>query len=139
MVQAMLADRFAMKLHEETRTLPAYDLEVTKAGAKLQPSKSTGTSANTGRNHFNGSGLTAAIIAQQLSEITGRVVVDKTALPDRYDVKLEWTPDDATATDNSAPSFVTAVQEQLGLEAGAHERGRCGCLWLMRLSPPSAN
>jgi uncharacterized protein (TIGR03435 family) len=116
MVQAMLAERFGMQLHEETRTLPAYDLELAKGGSKLQPSQTTGTSVGTGRNHFNGSGLTSAIIAQQLSEIGGRVVLDKTDLPGRYDVKLEWTPDDATSGDNSAPSFFTAVQEQLGLK-----------------------
>ncbi len=116
MVQGMLAERFGMKLHEETRTLPAYDLEVAKGGAKLPLSKDPGKNIGTGRNHFNGSGLTTALIAQQLSEISGRVVIDKTGLTDRYDVKLEWTPDDATAGDNSAPSFFTAVQEQLGLK-----------------------
>jgi uncharacterized protein (TIGR03435 family) len=116
MVQAMLAERFGMKLHEETRTLPAYDLEVAKGGAKLQPSKSSGKNIGTGRTHFNGSGLTMTLIAQQLSEITGRVVIDKTNLPDRYDIKLEWTPDDATAGDSSAPFFFTAIQEQLGLK-----------------------
>ena len=115
MVQAMLAERFGMKLHEETRTLPAYDLEVAKGGTKLQPTHDAGKSIGTGRTHFNGSGLTVALIAQQLSEISGRVVMDKTNLPDRYDLKLEWTPDDAPPSENSAPSFFTAVQEQLGL------------------------
>ena len=116
MVQTMLAERFAMKLHEETRTLPAYDLQIAKGGSKLPASTSSGKSISTGRTRFTATGLTTALIAQQLSEITGRVVVDKTGLPDRYDVKLEWTPDDATAGDSSAPSFFTAVQEQLGLK-----------------------
>ena len=56
------------------------------------------------------------LIAEELSRIAGRVVVDKTNLTDRYDLKLVWTPDDAAATDNSAPSLFTAVQEQLGLK-----------------------
>ena len=115
-----------MKLHEETRTLPAYDLELAKGGTKLQPTHDPGKSIGTGRTHFNGSGLTMTLIAQQLSEISGRVVIDKTNLPDRYDVKLEWTPDDAPASDNSAPSFFTAIQEQLGLRACACERSRFG-------------
>jgi uncharacterized protein (TIGR03435 family) len=116
MVQALLADRFHLKLHQETRTLPAYDLVVAKGGSKLQLSKSNGQSFGVGRTHFNGEGLIMTTIAEQLSLITGRVIVDKTNLPGRYDLKLEWSADDAPATENSAPSLVTAIQEQLGLK-----------------------
>jgi uncharacterized protein (TIGR03435 family) len=117
MVQALLADRFHLKLHQGTRTLPAYDLILTKGGSKLQLSQSKGKSVGTGRSHFDGQGLTTTIIAEELSQITGRIVVDKTDLPGRYDLKLQWTPDDAPATaDNSAPSLFTAIQEQLGLK-----------------------
>jgi uncharacterized protein (TIGR03435 family) len=116
MVQALLADRFHLTVHQETRTLPAYDLILAKGGSKLQLTKSNGKSIGTGRTHFNGEGLSMILIAEELSRITGRVVVDKTNLTDRYDLKLVWTPDDAPATDSSAPSLFTAVQEQLGLK-----------------------
>lgn len=116
MVQALLADRYGLKLHQETRILPAYDLILAKGGSRLQPTRSSGKSVGVTRTSFHGEGLTTAIIAEQLSQITGRVVVDKTRLPDRYDLKLEWTPDDAPDTDNSAPSLFTALQEQLGLK-----------------------
>jgi uncharacterized protein (TIGR03435 family) len=116
MVQALLAERFQLKLHEETRTLPAYDLILAKGGSKLHPSGSNGKSIGIGRTYFNGEGLTTVLIAQELSQIAGRVVVDKTNLAERYDLKLKWTPDDAPATDNSDPSLFTAIQEQLGLK-----------------------
>jgi uncharacterized protein (TIGR03435 family) len=116
MVQALLVDRFHLKLHQETRALPAYDLILAKGGSKLQPTKSSGKNYGIGRTHFNGEGLTMTSIAEELSQITGRVVVDKTNLADRYDFKLEWSGDDAPATDNSAPSLFTAIQEQLGLK-----------------------
>jgi uncharacterized protein (TIGR03435 family) len=116
MVQALLVDRFHLKLHQETRALPAYDLILAKGGSKLQLTKSNGKSFGIGRTHFNGEGLTMTMIAEELSQITGRVVVDKTNLADRYDLKLEWTADDAPAGDNSAPSLFTAIQEQLGLK-----------------------
>lgn len=116
MVQALFADRFQLKLHQETRTLPAYDLILAKGGSKLQPTKSNGKSIGVGRTFFHGAGLTMASIAEELSKITGRVVVDKTNLADRYDFKLEWAADDARTADNSAPSVFTAVQEQLGLK-----------------------
>ena len=116
MVQALLADRFHLQLHQETRPLPAYDLVVAKGGSKLQSSKSGGGSFGVGRTHFNGEGLTMTNIAEELSLIAGRVVVDKTNLADRYDLKLEWGADDTPATENSAPSLFTAIQEQLGLK-----------------------
>ena len=116
MLQVLFADRFHLKLHQETRTLPVYDLVLAKGGAKLQPSQSKGKSIGFGKSHFNGEGLTTALIAEELSLIAGRIVVDRTNLTDRYDFKLQWTPDDATVTDNSAPSLFTAIQEQLGLK-----------------------
>jgi uncharacterized protein (TIGR03435 family) len=89
MVQALFADRFQMKVHRETRMLPAYDLILAKGGAKLQPTQSKGKSIGYGNSHFNGEGLTTALIAEELSLIAGRVVVDKTNLTGRYDLKLQ--------------------------------------------------
>jgi len=116
MVQALLADRFHLKLHQETRTLPAYDLVLAKGGSKLQPSQSNGKSFGVGRTHFDGQGLTVTIIAEELSQITGRIAVDKTGLTGRYDLKLQWSPDDAAATEAEFPTLFTAIQEQLGLK-----------------------
>jgi uncharacterized protein (TIGR03435 family) len=138
MVQALLTDRFHLAVHRETRTLPAYDLVVAKGGSKLQLSKSNGKSFGVGRTHFNGEGLTMMLIAEELSLITGRVVVDKTNLADRYDLKLEWTADDAPAPDNSAPSLFTAVQEQLGLKLEPAKEA-APVLVIDHVDPPTAN
>lgn len=116
MVQGLFADRFHLKLHQETRNMPAYDLVLAKGGSKLQPSQANGRTVRVGRSYFNAQGLTAPLIAEELSLISGRIVVDKTNLADHYDLKLQWTPDDAPATDTSAPSLFTAIQEQLGLK-----------------------
>jgi uncharacterized protein (TIGR03435 family) len=61
-----------------------------------------------------------------LPEIDRRIVVDKTGLKSAFDFTLKWTPDPATSAapasgdnglkpDPSAPSLLTALQEQLGL------------------------
>jgi uncharacterized protein (TIGR03435 family) len=115
MLQALLADRYNLTFHQETRILPAYDLIVAKGGLKLQATQSSGKSIGVGNTHFNGQGLTTTLIAEQLSQIAGRIVVDKTRLTDRYDLKLQWTPDSVPTTEDSAPSLFTAIQEQLGL------------------------
>lgn len=138
MVQGLLAERFHLRVHRETRTLPAYDLVLAKGGAKLQLTKSNGKSIGTGRTHFNGEGLSMILIAEELSRIAGRVVVDKTNLTDRYDFKLQWASDDAPATDNSVPSLFTAVQEQLGLKLEPAKEAAT-VLIVDHVEPPTAN
>jgi uncharacterized protein (TIGR03435 family) len=66
--------------------------------------------------------------ARLLTQLVQRQVVDGTSIPGRYDLTLDWNPDDGRATvpntssapdelkDISAPSLFTAVQEQLGLQ-----------------------
>lgn len=78
------------------------------------------------------------LIAEELSRIAGRVVVDKTNLTDRYDFKLQWASDDAPATDNSAPSLFTAVQEQLGLKLEPAKEAS-PVLVVDHVEPPTAN
>ena len=138
MVQALLAERYGLKVHTETRVLPAYDLVVAKGGSKLPLTKSDGKTFGTGRNYFHAQGLNMMLIAEQLSQITGRVVVDKTGLPDRYDVKLEWTPDSALAGEGSAPELFTAIQEQLGLKLDAAKEP-VPVLVIDHIDAPSAN
>jgi uncharacterized protein (TIGR03435 family) len=138
MVQALLAERCGLKLHPESRILPAYDLILAKGGSRLQPSQFSGKSTSVGDAHFNGQGLTTTLIAEQLSKIAGRIVVDKTNLPDRYDLKLQWTPDNAPITDNSAPSLFTAIQEQLGLKLESAKEP-IPVLVIDHIEQPSAN
>ncbi len=46
-----------------------------------------------------------------------RLVLDQTGLQGSYDFRLHWTPEGnaAPGAEDSAPSFLTALQEQLGL------------------------
>jgi uncharacterized protein (TIGR03435 family) len=132
MFQQLLADRFKLAVHWETRELPVYALTVAKKGPKLQPTKETregsGTSSDNSRSGsvFTAKGVTlpelAAGLTQELSRELGRDIIDKTEIKGRYDLTLKWTPDSGAATDSAAstgdpgPSIFTAVQEQLGLK-----------------------
>jgi uncharacterized protein (TIGR03435 family) len=124
MVQALLADRFKLVTHTETRELPIYDLVVAKDGPKLGDLKDTGTSINLGRDHMEVQGSNSvSLLADQLSKVVGRDVIDKSGIAGRYDLKLHWTPDDSatstadgSAADASGPSIFTALEEQLGLK-----------------------
>jgi uncharacterized protein (TIGR03435 family) len=124
MVQALLAERFHLAVHRETRQLPIYDLEVAKDGPKFTATKADGSrfDRSNGRIAVEGGDNTVAVLAEQLAETLGRVVVDKTGIAGRYKMALTWTPDDRAAppssgtADDSGPSIFTALEEQLGLK-----------------------
>jgi bla regulator protein BlaR1 len=132
MLQALLADRFKLQIHRETKELPMYGLVVQKNGTKLQESKAgngPGPRIRMGRGLIEGQGMSMAILANQLGQQLGRSVTDKTGLTGTYDIKLEWTPDESQGSgprelggeggppvDTAGPTIFTALQEQLGLK-----------------------
>jgi uncharacterized protein (TIGR03435 family) len=130
MLQALLAERFRLAVHTESRVQPVYELVVAKHGPKLTPTKAEGTSSNGGygRLTIKGGENTMEVLAEQLSRNVGRIVVDKTGIQGRYELTLTWAPDEmrtprpdgsvavSSAYNSSAPSIFTALQEQLGLK-----------------------
>lgn len=92
--------------------------------------------------------------AFQLSDFLGRIVLDQTGLTGKYDLKLEWQPDEnqvamfqamrvpegygAPAPDPSGPSVFAALQEQLGLKLES-EKGPVEMFVIERVERPSAN
>jgi len=116
--QALLADRFGLKYHEETRQLRAYALVAANTGSKLLPSKVPGeygmkVRTEPGRQVLHSTRGNIPRLIEILSRLTGSIVADQTGLTGQYDFTLEWTP--AEDTDGTGPSLFTALQEQLGL------------------------
>jgi uncharacterized protein (TIGR03435 family) len=123
MMQALLAERFHLAVHRESKEMPAYALVVGKSGPKLQQVEPGGTNMNNNGNN-NSRQITAervsmAVLAETLARIVEHPVVDRTGLQGVYKLKLEYTPDNARpdGPDGAAgPSIYTALQEQLGLK-----------------------
>jgi uncharacterized protein (TIGR03435 family) len=145
MLQALLSDRFGLRVHQETRELPIYALVVAKGGPRFQPSKVNGTTVNKGNASITvtGSDHTVALLAEQLSRSLGRIVVDQTGLDGRFELSLKWTPDDAaagtgTALAETGPSIFTAIQEQLGLKLKSR-KGPVPILVIDHIDLPSQN
>ena len=140
MLQTMLADRFRLTAHAETRVLPAYELVVGKNGPKLHEA----TPDAIGSRVFpNAPGISAKQIsmsrlAELLSMKLDRPVADKTGLSGSFDVELKWTPDTAPPDADLGPSVFTAVEEQLGLKLEAR-RLPIEVLIIDHISRPSAN
>jgi len=95
-LRSLLAERFQLVAHKETKEMPIYALVPAKGGAKLQPAKEA-AGGNRGMRMQRGSltGMSASVdmIAEAMSNETGHPVVDKTGLSGKFDWKLEWTPD----------------------------------------------
>ena len=120
MLQALLADRFKLALHHETKELPVYALTLTKGGAKFKSSETdSGIASNSNRTQWHVTAkVSMAGFAEFLTGEAGRPVLDKTGLSGSYELKLDWSPDTAPAGADavSLPSLFTALQEQLGLK-----------------------
>ena len=117
MTQALLAERFKLAVHKESRQLPIYVLVVAKGGPKMQTVED-GQSRTTGRpGHFEATRITMQHFADLLARFMSRQVVDETGLKGMFDFTLEWSPDEMKpGAENAGASLFTALQEQLGLK-----------------------
>lgn len=151
MFQQLLADRFQLKTHWETRELPVYALVIAnpKNAPILQPAKDpthSGTSSGPGQLQAVSATLTdiAEEMTRDAASELGRVVIDKTGITGKYDIRLKWTPDTGTVspTPNSdaapPPSIFTAIQEQLGLKLEP-SKGPVRVLVIDSVEMPTAN
>lgn len=141
-LQAVLADRFQLKVHRETKELPVYELTVAKGGSRLQEAADDGGGSNLsmGRADDGKSQITAkhfpiANLARFLSGQVGRTVIDKTGLSGKYNFQLNYAPD---MGDISGPSLFTALQEQLGLKLDA-QKGPVEVVVIDSVQKPSEN
>lgn len=115
MLKTLLADRFALKVHEETREMALYAIMQAKTGPKMKSAEKPGNfGTNTSKTlaHMMGT-ATITSLADNLSASMDRPVVDQSGLEGAWVIDLQWAPEGADAPD--APSIFTAMQEQLGL------------------------
>jgi len=169
MLQPLLADRFKLKIHSETKQLPVYELVLAKGGSKLKEATAGDTYGNGikgpdgvgrgGMMRFGPGQLTAQAVpitslANILSQQLHRTLIDKTRLTGKYDLELNWTPDQGSdpmfkgadssqqradaAPDASGPSIFTALQEQLGLRLQS-TKGPVETLVIDHVEMPSEN
>lgn len=134
MVQNLLAVRFRLTAHHETRDLSVYEIVSAKSGPSL--TKSTKPPDGLPAVGYSPGWLTvgnasiADLAAFLQRYVTDRPVFDATGIAGKYDLSLRWTPDDwqgeggrqGDDSNNSLPGLFTAIQEQLGLKLRAEKR-----------------
>ncbi len=156
MLQKLLAERFQLKVHMETKTLPVYDLVVDKTGSKLKvstaldppspeearehPEKYNRGGMSMGPGMFKGTGVPVRSLVSQLGNVLGKPVRDQTGLTGEYDIDLHFRREDKadSGDDADAPSVFSAVQEQLGLRL-VPDKGPVETLVVDAARKPEAN
>jgi uncharacterized protein (TIGR03435 family) len=137
MLRRLIADRFGVVVHDDTRDLPVFVLRIARAdgrlGARMRPSTvdcgslavaaaraPCGLDVRFAAGSVTGIGVSMAQFARNLVGAAGRTVVDRTGLTGGYDFDLTFAPDSAATAgppvDPAAPTLFTAIQDQLGLK-----------------------
>jgi uncharacterized protein (TIGR03435 family) len=159
MFQKLLADRFKVVTHRETKELQGYALVVAKNGPKIKPAageapampeyqkgkppaafegrifvsmEGRGTSALTGR------GVPISQLADTLSETLGAFVLDQTGMTGNYYFGFKFLAVNSPGDDLDAPSIFTALQDELGLKLD-RQKGPVEMLVLDHIEKPSDN
>lgn len=131
-VRVLLAERFGLKTHMETRNSAVYNLVIAKGGVKMTPVPAPkpaedGTTprpmvgdvqAHPSQHGLEFVGVNSSMVAitSVLSGMIEAPVADKTGLAQGYNYTLQiarpWSANDP----DTFPDILTAVQEQLGLK-----------------------
>jgi uncharacterized protein (TIGR03435 family) len=177
MLQSLLADRFQLKITHQNKELAVYALIVGKNGPKFHESttpapdpaassdrpRASEASARGPRVMMRVGELTMteapmSLLADALSGRLGRRVIDQTGLKGKYDLTLQWTPDegqgamaaitaggpdgrlagDSAQLPNAGPSIFTALEEQLGLKLDS-QKSPVDTLVIEHIAQPSAD
>jgi uncharacterized protein (TIGR03435 family) len=148
LLRQLLADRFQLAAHRETKEGPVYLLVVAKSGPKMTRNDGKGASTRSACGHLAGKRLTMDTVATVLSRHFERDVINRTGLEGKYDFELNWTPDagpcpaseDAAGAGEtgSRPSIFTAIEEQLGLKLEPSKQP-VGILVIDHVERPSEN
>jgi uncharacterized protein (TIGR03435 family) len=153
MQQGLLADRFKLKAHFETREMPVYKLMLAKGGSQLKenPDAAKGRLA-VSTSMIRGTAIPIRNLLgalESVPDVGGRVVTDETGLTGTYDFLLKWTPmqnitpqgslSEASPSSNvEGVSLFTAIEEQLGLKL-VPTKGPGQILIIDHIEQPSEN
>jgi len=122
MAQTLLADRFRLKAHRETKPIPVYALTVAKSGPRLHaPRPEEHRSIESYPGNIEATNAPMNLFIDELSGKVDRPVIDRTGLKGSFDFTLRWSAE-IPGGDPGLGSIFTAVQDQLGLKLEAEKR-----------------
>ncbi len=143
MLQSLLADRFQLQVHRETKGGPVYLLTKTNKELKLRPAADqdeypwVGSVAGGGiaRDGLRATNATMALLTARLSSYLEHPVLDRTGLAGAYDFKIDYHSDDPST---DVISVITASIQGLGLKLEP-ARAPVETLIIDRIERPTGN
>jgi len=149
MLQHLLEQRFHLRSHIETRTLPLMKLTVAKEGIKFtewqKPPDSQEQqkgSMNINNEEMMATGVQMASLVRFLSSMTHMPVIDETGLKGNYNLHLKWQREEEGQVsglhDQALPTIYAALPEQLGLKLESG-KGPVKVLVVDNIDQPSEN
>ena len=138
MQQSLLAERFHLKVHFETREMPVFEMVPAKGGLKIKPLTGLDEEASASMNMQIRSDGTATLVGKaakmdlflnalrgESPDVAGRQIVDMTGFQGRFDLKdfrFSGVPlpnaggSSTGASDPDVPSLSEALEQQMGLK-----------------------
>ena len=128
MLRSLLADRFQLTFHRETKELPVYELMVAKGVSKLKegPPPAGGLGANRtaeGMTHWKGK-VPLSTLADALTNALRMPVIDKTGIQGIFEIEFQHVPlsegapldGGVLAASLPGPTISNALEQALGLK-----------------------
>jgi uncharacterized protein (TIGR03435 family) len=132
MLRSLLAERFHLAFHRETKEMPVYELVVAKGGSRLKEVDPPGgglggTRTAEGMVRWNGKTPLATLVRALTSELR-MPVIDKTGIQGIFDLDFEYAPPATGNPSNGAPTaslpgptISDAMEKALGLKLQARK------------------
>lgn len=124
MLRALLAERFALQLARDTRSVPVYELTAADVRRLKRTSRPGDPPAidielvpdqGVLRYRYKGRNATMGDLARALSPWLRKPVIDATRLADAFDFQFDFSYDDVFGQDPGLPTVFVALEKQVGL------------------------
>ena len=138
MMQPLLMERFKLAYHREPREVAGMELVVAKDGLKMTPSEGGASSISAAGGILSGHNVPLSRLAQLLSSIMRRPVVDATGLSGAYDFMLDPRPYAGPGPLDLPGLFLAALPEEFGLKLDS-KKVRIQTLVIDRIERPTEN
>ena len=114
MLKTLLAERFKLALHRETRRGEVMFMEIAKTGSKLQPGENADPHWNNMHDHLDATNINMTEFAEIQSRNLNLPILDRTGLTGAFTFTLHWNPNNADTLGRD--EAIAALRREMSIE-----------------------